>query len=604
MSELFDYLHRVVSTCSKPISFPGDVPSVINRWLLKAQDVDHYETNNTKPFLSPVGRLLLSYELEFLSQEEYEENWNIFCSEDWNRYLCDHSAIQRNYKLDKDKYIYALATVYCEEEHESLIFCDGTTPFSVWINDQLVFTSNYDHFIKKTTFVYNFKKGINIILVEKPYFLRHKELGIDPDDLVITVKPFNFCNNKKENFFFDIDIFKKLKNRYTILFNKSVFEMNETVEALVLPRYFNIDQLTEDVTICVYDEKGLLQTSLDTTTLKKVKLNLDTSYQRMFKISVRISNSIFDTYILIGDLLDYTDHLLTSAKTRKDCNTDIISSIKLLASIPNTKVGTIRDHNSMMNSEIYHMIFEKLYEFNGYLKKPELGSRVKPFDIFTYCAPIFYKTDKEDGKDNEDHYSAAYIVLPKKHNPSISYPLVINIECGYGKSQYPILREYQRLQDFSEAILLNICGSDEQNEEDPSESILFNLIENAVNEFNIDRDRIYLVGTSAGTSKAYQLGMLKPELFAAIFGINGTIVKYPNDTSFEKIDNLDSIVIEQICCVEDSVFDCSTVTETFTHVKNAKLWLVSTYSHEDFNESMNSNRVIDEVMQFRRVHEF
>ena len=116
MSELTDYLYRIISTNSYPIVFSGDYPNIINRWLVKAQDADHYEANNTEPMLRPEGRILARHELEFLSQEEKDSNWNYFISLDYQHYSCQYNTIQRDFKLDRNRYIYAVTCKLSKEQ--------------------------------------------------------------------------------------------------------------------------------------------------------------------------------------------------------------------------------------------------------------------------------------------------------------------------------------------------------------------------------------------------------------------------------------------------------------------------------------------------------
>lgn len=596
MSELMEYLENIIESSTRPITCSGDVTNIMNKWLVKAQEANHYEANNIEPFLKPEGRILQKHELEFLPQEELESNWRFFCADDVNRYLYQWCTIQRDIVLDKDKYVYALSSVYCQEEHETMVFCASLTPISIWINGELVYTSNYDFFVKETTFVYNFKKGSNSVLIEKPYFLRHESLRINPDDFIITLKPYEFCANKKENFFFDLELFEKLKHIDTILLNKAVYEENDSIEVVVLPRYFKETMQRKDIMIYAYDDRGQVLASVKSKTTTRVSLNIAPDYRGIVKISASIvgeDSFILDNYLIISNLTEFANQCFTQASKRKDCNQDILYSLRKLITIPNTKLGTMENFYCMMNTYVYHLIFEKLYEFKQYLQKPEMGRTAKPFDIFKYVATVFYKNGIDDNN------LIAYVVLPKEYDSTKKYPVVINFEHGYA-AEYPILREYHRFQDFDDTILVDLCGRGGLNKDYINECNVLEIIEDVVQTYNIDRDRIYTTGACTGAMKSFGLAIKNPGLFAGVYGLNGPIRTNVENPDFELLKNLETVTINEVYCIEDADFNCSTIVNTFEHVKNAKLWPVTTYAHEDFNEALNSNLIVREMLKIRK----
>lgn len=597
MNELWEYLHYIVSTCNDAITFSGNITNVLNRWLIKTQEVEKYEANNIKPFLSPTGRILQKHELEFLPKEELEHNWRWYVPNDWNRFLCEYNSIQRDVELNSDKYIYAVAAVYCANDQEAMMYCNSMTPFSMWINGQLVHTSNYDFFVRENHFVYNFKKGVNILLIEKPYFLRHEDLKILHDEFLITLKPYEYCADPKENHYFDIELFNKLRDMYTIILNKSVYGDEDEVEALVMPRYFESKHMDEDITISAYDDRGELLVSVDTKTITNVKLAINATYHGVIKVIATCKNKeseILDTFIVKGDLQAIAAETCNIARARLDCNETVISDFEQLVSIPNDTIGVMNCSDEMMPSTLYHIIFEKLYELCQYIRKPDSKLVKLPSEMYNYCIPVFYKTEIDD---NDLLY---YVLLPKNYDRTKRYPMFLYIEHGIGISRFPTLKDYHFSQDYDNTIIVQTCGRGILNRDYIHEASVVNIIDTVVKNYNIDRDRIYLIGTCNGAKKGYGLAIKNPGLFAAIFNINGTIRTDLVNPDYELIHNLDTISINQLFNVEEEAFNGARVAEAFSHIKNIKIWSSSYYSHDDFNDAQNSNILIKELLKCDR----
>lgn len=594
MSELSHYLQSILCTSNSKITFSGDRNNYLNRWLIKVQEANPQDMFHIQPQLLPNGRVIEGSELELLDQQEIEMNWKLYCPRDFSRYLNQYSRIQQDIIPDKDKNVYALASIYFREEQEAMVFCATMAPISVWINDELVYSSCYDFFIKETTLIYKFKKGVNLILVEKPHYLRHKDLRLVLDDFVITVKPYDYCLDEKENYFFDCNVFTKSRTMYTIVQNKAVYGEDDKVEVFVLPRYFCVEQEKEDITINVYDDKNQLYTRVDTKTTTKVTLDIDLSCSGIYKIMVDVKgkeSTILSNYFVVGDLLELTQKYVELARDRKDIDNRMIENLIQLVSIPNTKIGVIHDSYEMMNSWLYHIVFEKLYEFILYIHKPISDTLCKPRDMYNYFIPAYHYS-KIDEKN-----LFYFVILPKKYDPNKKYPLIMYIEYGYGASSYPSLKEYHINQDFDDTIVINIGGRGGLNNDYINECNVFDMLSEVVEEYNIDRDRMHVIGTCAGSMKGYGLAIKNPSLFAVACAINGTVRTYMMNPDYEQLKNLETMSIYEIASVRDPDFNCSFVIDVFNHIKSSKVWTSNSYSHEDFNESMNSNKLIKKILE-------
>lgn len=163
-----------------------------------------------------------------------------------------------------------------------------------------------------------------------------------------------------------------------------------------------------------------------------------------------------------------------------------------------------------------------------------------------------------DFKEAEKEMEYALFV-PSKYDKEKKTPLMIALH-GLGSSPQQIIR-YPKLTDLAEEhgyivaapMGYNSSGwygskglkspkSKPENLGELSEKDVMNVLELVRKEFNIDDDRIYLMGHSMGGGGTWHLGLKHPEIWAGLAPIAPAIFRAPTD--LEKIKHLAVIVVQ------------------------------------------------------------
>jgi hypothetical protein len=592
---LQEHLQKIITASHYPITFSGDNPNILNRWLVKSELAVENRFDHPEPYLSTDGEILLEHEQAFLPTEELEKNWRYYISDD-KATLYHGNSPQKEFSKDHDKYIYALCTVFCKERRNVVIYANGITPIRMWINGQIVLTNNFHYHIKPYLFSFQFEKGLNMVLVEKTLFLKDLALNIDPDNFMIILKPYHFLLNEELNYFFDQDLLKDLENSYTIIPEQAFFTAGQAVRFMVLPRYFN-KPVPETVKVSIIDSMGELRAALTAETAKVVTVDADCNHEGVLRITATSPGNPGkngDVYVFYGDFMKTRDQWMAAAGKRRDCNAALMNTVMKLSEIPDINTGCFRNFPQTIQDRLYYLLFEKIFEFEQYLHSPESPGFKAVFDVFKHHAVMV------NGSEIDDGYGFYSIHFPAGYDCRKTYPLAISVQYGYGMSVFPIVQQYVQKQRFSGVIVVNICGRGGLNQDYIHEVNLFHLLETIMQNYNIDRDRVYITGSCTGTLKSFGLAFRRPDLFAAVTGVNGTIrldLKHPD---FELLRNIDNTVCYQLCNIEDNAFNGSRVQITLGHLNKIKNWNFTGYSHDDFDEFLNQGKLLREIMAEKR----
>lgn len=162
---------------------------------------------------------------------------------------------------------------------------------------------------------------------------------------------------------------------------------------------------------------------------------------------------------------------------------------------------------------------------------------------------------KDAGKDME---YAQYV--PTKLTPGKKVPLVVALH-GLGSNPQQIMR-YPGMTDLAEKygyvvvapmgynsrgwygqrIRIGVLPDDPENLHELSEKDVMNVLDLARREFDVDPQRIYLMGHSMGGGGTFHLAMENPGLFAALGPIAPAIFRPVTD--LEKIKHIPVILVQ------------------------------------------------------------
>ncbi len=613
-------LHKILTISYYPITFSGDQPSILNRWLVSSVPRSQCNVTSTAPSVQPDSRLILRTELTTLSGNELEQNWRYYHSESQDTFYQSASP-ETMFGKDEDIYIYALCGVYCRKAEETFIYANSITPARIWINGQLVFSSSYNHHIRPHSFVYPFHKGINTILIEKAVFKEHKSLNLPQAGFMITTKPCRYLRNRRLNYFFGEEYFADLKHSFTLAPDRALYEAGRPIQLIVFPNWFTaspepiynypqkvsflskllriiLNFSSAKIRIEVYNAKDELIKSFQGQTSTYITLNLEPDTKGLLDIRVRhrySTRKTSNTYVFVGDLPAERESLFLQAKERSDYNPEIISSIRHLTDIPNFQTGCLKGYPELMYHRMYHLIFEKYREFIRYLDSAPRQGPVQYFQVFANKALYFQPSELDNG------FIAYGIYLPQNYSPRRKYPLLISVQFGQGIGQFPLTSQrYIEKGLFTEAIILNICGRGDLNNDFINEIGVLKVIRKVVAEFAIERERIYLVGTCMGTLKGFNIALRFPDLLAAVAGINGTFRMDILNPDFEYLQNIRNIQVYQLSGVEDFRFNYARVMSPLQYLEKSRTWRFLNYSHDDFDEILNSAKLMRALIRERK----
>lgn len=594
---LIKYLNRIITTNYYSVTFSGDVPNILNRWLVKSELADGSAFGHLEPYLSETGGRILSLrEVASLEGDNLERNWRYYISKDQATFYQACSP-QELFAKDRDKYIYALNSVYCSQKQRVVIYVNAITPIRIWINGQLMLTNNFHYHIKPYLFIFDFEKGFNSILIEKTLFQKDLTLGINPDHFMIIIKPVRFLLDQDINSLFDPELLEDLANSLTIIPEKAFVPSGQEIQFIVLPKSLP-EKEPEDVKIRITTSAGETLTTLTvkTGTVSSVAVRGDISgVLHLEAISLSQPGRLGDLYLGYGDILEKRDRLITAARKRQDYNEALIDTLVTLTEIADIDTGCIRKFPQTVQDRLYYPIFEKFSEFESYLHQPDSPTPKTHFDVYRDRAFVVKNSEIDDG------FILYSIHLPEDYERCRRYPLVISVQYGYGMSFYPLTQRYVQKRHFREAIVLNICGRGHLNHDYINEAEMFLLFDQVIRRLNIDRDRVYIIGSCIGTLKAYGLALRRPDLFAVVAAVNGTIRLDLDNPDYDYIKNLNNTMVYQLCNIEDNIFNGARLVDTVTRLPRIKNWNFTGYAHDDFDEFLNQGKLMREMLREKRI---
>ncbi|WP_265445502.1 hypothetical protein [Acetivibrio straminisolvens] len=598
MTELFDYLRDLVGKSILPVEFLGDKACVLNRWLVKSELADDFTDRGIEPHLNPEGELLLPHEFGGSSKEKPESNWRYYISGELYAFY-KYNAHNKLFSNDKNKYLYFVNSVYCTKPQDIVVHFHTLqpTPIRIWINGNLVFTSNPNYVIEKAFFMYHFNEGQNIILVERLSWSKDTMPPMGLDTFAIDLKPYSLVVDKEfNNGFLDDKFSWDLYNTYRIVPDRTVFDNEQDISLLVLPKYFK-DGNTEEICVSVINSKGEVVSSCNTTTSKKISFRLDKDIKGTFLLKVEgiCESKNSEIYVYRGNFEEETESLVRLAEERDDLSEDVIRTLKGLRAIPDVGTNLIKGYVEFINDVMFQLILQNYYEFERFLHLPKGNEKKQIFDVFDSRVMMF----KDLGIDGI--FIPYSIYLPKGYSKDKDYPLMVYLMFGYGGSTYDDPPIFVNQGDFSDAIALCISARGTLNNDYIHEVNVVKIIAEVADRFDIDRKNIFVTGICNGAIRSINLAMRFPDLFSAVGSFGGTARLDVKNPDYEYIKNLDNTMLYSFCNVDDFTFNSARILYTLKHFKNHKNWIFYNLAHNEYQDLLSSEKLMKEVIKEKRI---
>ena len=178
-------------------------------------------------------------------------------------------------------------------------------------------------------------------------------------------------------------------------------------------------------------------------------------------------------------------------------------------------------------------------DLESYLNKLEEDESVSADSVFS----VISNWDKYKACENKGEFSLKYnqindttnapyvVYIPEHYNQAKKTPLLVVLHGGVGRgSFYPKPLEMAKNNDFipyadsENWFVLQPLGKRNYTWwDDPGLANIITQITLLKQKYNIDDNKVYVTGFSDGGSGSFHLGLVKPDIFASLFPLNGFI---------------------------------------------------------------------------------
>ena len=166
---------------------------------------------------------------------------------------------------------------------------------------------------------------------------------------------------------------------------------------------------------------------------------------------------------------------------------------------------------------------------------------------------VFDKSDIDGG------YFIYNIYLPSNYSHNKEYALLVYMIFDDSMTRYPV-HPYRIVREKSgDAIVLSFVTRWEYQWDYINEINIINVVNETLEKFNINRDRVYLIGICAGANRAFNLLCKIPDVFSAFINIAGTPIFDDKEPESLNLDNIRNTPIELLFTVNDMWYNVSAV---------------------------------------------
>jgi hypothetical protein len=588
--KLANYLENIIGTSHYPVSFPGDKPIILNRWMVTGIPEKEAILSDTDPGLNTNSRIILRNEVG-LPRQELETNWRYAISDDSVRFY-NTFCPEKMFEIDQSKFIFSLSNVYSDKPRDVLLYYQSLTQeVKVWSNGEIIISSSFGYNTQPVFVVIQLKKGNNSVLVRR--WIEPKREAPHPFRLVI--RPVQQLHDDKYIPYLEPNFFRDLKNSYRIIPEKICFAPTEAIRFLILPK--TIRYQNEPIKVQITDANGEVIKIFENSTSKTIRLDLDQTVNGVLRIqteSLTVPKKTATILIYRGDYKTDRVGLLQKAKDGLDPKNP--HHFRLLNIFQ--KCLEIYDVNEMIgdtfNEDMAELWLTKYLEFQHWVNSLPGSANQKLPEVCHNSIIDFVNMGMDD------NFLSYRITLPQNYNPNRKYPLVITAQYGYIISRYPRPFEYEKRREFKNMILMDVCGRGELNQDYLYETNLIRAISQVVSEYNIDRERISINGACVAAFAGFGLALRFPDLFAGLASVTGTVRMDLKNPDYEYLKNMTAIHIYNLDLFNDDAFHFVRNTGILRDIPSVKNLIFSDFDHMEFNDLFNNVHVAETLRRWKR----
>lgn len=586
-----DELELIVNHSHYPVTFSGDVPNFLTKWLVRSVS-DPMEDSLT--LASPI---LLEHEVSFASQQQRENSWRYYKSADGRENL-----LESMFQIDEDKRIYCLCSIYSPVEQEVFIFTRSSLPVTVWLNGHLINHSTFQYHVKPFQIIARLKQGVNTILLERAVNDETRSLPEGEYGFTISYKPVSLLlEMDREQLVFTPAKLEEMKSLYYVLPDRP-FCTDKRVSCLILP-YDLQNSESERLKLEVRNRQGLIWHSNDVYTGTPVNIDLSQAASGVVELIVSAEGNsaegaLSNAYIFIGDYEAERECLLERLAAC-GMGSDQLELYRYMLSLAMNDKGLNHGKVELHYDRIYYHL---LREYEDAVSKLEALTESRPQEAGADAekfSPRGIKTALSTS--SIDGAKLAYTVfLPRNYKREEAFPLVFCMPFGTMVNTVPEGTDEMYHNRFEDVIWACMYARGGYNKDYINEMDIMRFIEEIIQDYGVDRDRVYLMGVCSGALRIFGLATRFPGKFAAVVNIVGTFRADINNPDYSILENLGTTPVYQLLNIEDDIFNTTRILQSSAYMPQVKNVLYNHFSHKEAVEVFQSREVLRLMQQHTR----
>ncbi|WP_145331576.1 hypothetical protein [Paenibacillus xylanexedens] len=593
-------LERILARCHYPVTFSGDQPCFLHRWIVRSTGLPEHDSEET-PRLCTSGldsAVMLEHELSFTSEEEREQRWRYYKASDGRE-----NVLESLFDHGTDKRLYALCSVYCSTEQDIYMFTRSSLPVTLWLNGRLVLTSTSWRHIKPVQTICTFRKGINTILVERKVTQASRSMPEGEYGFTLSCKPVEqLYQTDSTQMVFSREKTENMSAQFYVLPERT-FNADKMVNCFVFP-YVQGNGRLEKLYIEALDTYGKVQYDGYISTYQHFRLDLRHVPDGVIELRVqRVPDElawheglednavavVSNAFIFAGDYVATKDQLLR-LMSEQGLTEPMSEHFLYLAGLCENDRGLNHGKLELHYDRIYDHLLRQFRQTARQLTQPDEPIEPEPRGVRTVL-----RSSPVDGA-----YVAYNVFLPRNYNRGQSMPLVFYMPFGTMVNTIPEGTDDLYRNRFDDVIIGCMYARGGFNKDYINEMEIVESVEALIKEYNVDRDRVYLVGICSGALRVFGLASRFPGTFAAVANIVGAPRADINQPDYTMLQNLGKTPVYQLLNVEDDIFNTTRLLDSAKHIGNSSVWCFDHFSHKESVEVFLSNELIQRISQLRR----
>lgn len=571
MNNLKEKLEDLAAISLYPITFTGERPCILNKWLYKYLDIQ-------TPLAEAIagGRILQQHELSFLQPDELRSNWRYYVSESDNTNL-----IYAETEDITDCKLCSVCCIYSSKKKDSYFYIRTSLPVSVYVNGRKICGSNYGYHIKPFSLIIELEEGINTLLVTQEISERYQELSRSEYSFYISVKPVSFIHMvDKEDIYYSSSI-DTLYHSYYIV--PVTYRILDELSFEIFRKYQPAGQREETVTVTVKDAFG---TMLKCRTVTGERCVILLTGIRDGPLRVHCDGSGGDIFVFKGNY----EEVLKDIKSRID-DAEFVNYIDHVFKLPASELVFNYGKMELIYEKILYILFN---QFTRLLKASDSGKDIKE-EYFWHMEPGEIITHLMKS-DVDGAYMPFTFFTPDNYRTRQKNKAIIFMPYGSLMDLFPDIPSNIIRSEFQDFIVITVYGRGGLNRDFVSELQIVKIINYIYNLDMIDGKDKYAVGICSGALRAYGLAIRFPGMFTALASVGGTVRMDINDPQFEELKILEHTMIYNVCNIEDEFFNSSRVFHTNRLLKREKSILFDSFTHKEVTENLVTKKVAGHLL--------